>query len=107
LPSGEEEWIRSIITTRRPDIHGFHRLKTRKAGNFRFIEFHIKVNPLMSVVSSHQITRDLKRIIMDKYPHTTINIHVEPCEGDCHEECAAGCFLEKEQRPSPLLKPSG
>lgn len=107
LPSGEEEWIRSIIATRRPDIHGFHRLKTRKAGNFRFIEFHIKVNPQMSVVSSHQITRDLKRIVMEKFPNTTINIHVEPCEGDCTEECVAGCFLEKEQRPSPALKLSG
>jgi len=98
LPAGEEEWIRSVIAEHRPEVNGFHRLRTRKAGNFRFIEFHIKVNPQMSVISSHQITRDLKKSIMDKFPHTTINVHVEPCEGECSEECTAGCFLDEKQR---------
>ena len=103
LPGDEEEWIRSVISGRRPDVHGFHRLRTRKAGNFRFIEFHVKVNPQMSVLSSHGITRELKKIIMNKLPHSTVTIHIEPCEGECTEECAAGCLLAKEKRPK-LIK---
>lgn len=99
LPVSEEEWIRSIIADRKPDIHGFHRLRTRKAGNFRFIEFHIKVNPQMSVSSSHEITRNLKMLIFSKLPNATVTIHVEPCDGNCTDECAAGCFLDKEKRP--------
>ncbi|MBP6915335.1 MAG: cation diffusion facilitator family transporter [Smithellaceae bacterium] len=102
LPVNEEDMIRGIIAGRQPAVRGFHRLKTRKAGNFRFIEFHIKVNPQMSVTSSHEITRTLKNLIIGKLPNTTVNIHVEPCEGDCTEECAAGCFLDKEQRPVAL-----
>ena len=102
LPVNEEDIIRGIIACRQPAVRGFHRLKTRKAGNFRFIEFHIKVNPQMSVTSSHEITRTLKNLIIGKLPNTTVNIHVEPCEGDCTEECAAGCFLDKEQRPVAL-----
>ena len=49
LPPEEEIWIRDLIRAQRPVIHGFHKLRTRKAGNFRFIEFHIKVDPEMSV----------------------------------------------------------
>ncbi len=107
LPADEESWIRGVIAGHQPDIRGFHRLKTRKAGNFRFVEFHIKVNPQMSVTSSHEITRNLKITIFNKLPNATINIHVEPCDGNCTDECAAGCFLEKEQRPGFFLNPEG
>jgi len=99
----EEEWIRSVITGHRSDIYGFYRLKTRKASNFRFIEFNIKVNAQMSVTSSHEITRTLEKIITGRFPDATINIHVEPCEGDCTDECMAGCFLEEKGK---ILKPS-
>jgi cation diffusion facilitator family transporter len=99
LPGDEEGWIRNVISGQRPDVHGFHRLRTRKAGNFRFIEFHIKVNPQMSVLASHGITRELKKIIMNKLPHSTVTIHIEPCEGECTEECMAGCLLTKKERP--------
>lgn len=34
LSSDEEKWIRSVIVSHKPEIHGFHQLKTRKAGIF-------------------------------------------------------------------------
>jgi divalent metal cation (Fe/Co/Zn/Cd) transporter len=98
LPRAEEAWIRNIIVGHKPEIHGYHQLRTRKAGNFRFIEFHIKVDRQMTVEASHGITRDLKRLIMDKYPFSTITIHVEPCDGDCTEICVAGCLLPEARR---------
>lgn len=104
LPADEEGWIRNVISGQRPDVHGFHRLRTRKAGNFRFIEFHIKVNPQMSVISSHGITRELKKIIMNKLPHSTVTIHIEPCDGKCTDECVAGCLLEAGEKPLKTLR---
>lgn len=98
LPPDEEGWIRDMITSRRPEVHGYHQLRTRKAGNFRFIEFHIKVDPQMTVEASHGITRDLKRIVTDKFSTATVTIHVEPCDGHCTEICVAGCLLPREQR---------
>ena len=98
LPSDEEEWIRSVIASRNPEIHGYHQLRTRKAGNFRFIEFHIKVDPQMTVSDAHGITRDLKYAIMARYPASTVTIHMEPCDGNCTSVCREGCLLPAERR---------
>jgi cation diffusion facilitator family transporter len=99
LPPQEESWIRDLIVNHKPEIHGFHQLRTRKAGNFRFIEFHIKVDPQMTVFASHDITRMLKQNIMEKFPQSTVTIHIEPCDGHCNDKCIAGCLLAAEKRP--------
>jgi len=98
LPQDENAWFREVIVARRADIHGFHQLRTRKAGHFRFIEFHIKVDPKMSVEASHAIASDLKLEMLQKYPQATVTIHVEPCDGRCTRQCIDGCLLPPEKR---------
>ena len=97
LPKEEENFIRDIIK-REPAIHGFHQMRTRKAGHIRFMEFHINVDPHMSVQDSHNITRVLKKNIREKFPESTITIHIEPCDGECSEMCVAGCLLPAGKR---------
>jgi divalent metal cation (Fe/Co/Zn/Cd) transporter len=79
-------------------IHGFHQLRTRKSGHFRFVECHLKVDPLMTVLSSHEITEVLAAAIEEKYPNTSVTIHVEPCDGRCAAKCLAGCLLTEAAR---------
>jgi cation diffusion facilitator family transporter len=100
LPPEEEAWIRQRIQEHQPVIHGFHQLRTRKSGHFRFVECHLKVDPLMTVLSSHRITEDLTAAIEEKYPDTSVTIHVEPCDGRCDEKvkCLAGCLLAEAKR---------
>lgn len=98
LPPEEESFIHRTINGN-PTIYGFHQLRTRKAGHARFIEFHIKVDPKMSVHDSHNITRMLKAEIRNKFPESIITIHIEPCDGDCSDICIAGCFLPEDKRP--------
>jgi cation diffusion facilitator family transporter len=98
LPPEEEAWIRQRIRDHQPLIHGFHQLRTRKSGHFRFVECHLKVDPLMTVLSSHQITEDLTVAIEEKYPDTSVTIHVEPCDGRCEAKCLAGCLLPEDTR---------
>ena len=99
LPAEEEAMIRDIIASHKPAVHGFHQLRTRRAGNFRFIEFHIKVGPKMTVAASHNITKEMKQSIREKFSDCVITIHIEPCEGKCTEDCVAGCLLAEEKRP--------
>jgi cation diffusion facilitator family transporter len=98
LPSGERAIIRGLIASKYPDVHGYHKLKTRKAGNARFIEFHMLVDPNMSVEESHRITDDIARMISERLPNATVTIHVEPCDGRCNEECLETCMLPEEKR---------
>jgi len=104
LPAEEEAWIRNLITTHQPVIHGFHQLRTRKAGNVRFVDFHIKVDPYMSVEESHQITDELSRSIENHFPKTSVTIHTEPCDGNCVGNCLAGCLLNDKERKSVLQR---
>ena len=98
LPSQEVNWIRDLILAHRPVIHGFHQLRTRKAGNFRFVEFHLKVNPGMTVEDSHRITEELSGKIEGHFPRSSVTIHIEPCDGDCVGNCLEGCLLTDEAR---------
>ncbi len=98
LPSQEKNMIRQIIIEQHPTIHGFHKLRTRRAGNVRFIEFHVKVDPKMTVEESHQVTIDTNRTINEHFPGSSVIIHVEPCDGSCDRECTGGCLLSENDR---------
>jgi len=101
LPPEEEDYIRGIIS-HQPVIYGFHQLRTRKAGHVRFVEFHIKVDPQMTVFDSHSITKTLKQNIRKKFTDCVITIHIEPCDGECSAVCEAGCLLPEGKRPRIL-----
>jgi cation diffusion facilitator family transporter len=108
LPDVEVEWIRQCILDQNSVVRGFHDLRTRKAGHFRFVEFHLKVDPHMSVMDSHDITKVLKKKIKEKLPGTTVTIHIEPCDSDCVDKCIEGCLLPEQKRqemPANDLRP--
>jgi cation diffusion facilitator family transporter len=106
LPLEEKKIIRAFILSKRPEVHGFHKLKTRKAGSVRFIEFHMLVDPQMNVGDSHLITDELTRMITERLPHSTVTIHVEPCDGRCDAECEENCLVPPEERRHAERKPT-
>ena len=58
-----------------------HHLRTRRIGAPVAIEAHIRVDPRMSVLRSHQLTVDIERRLKERFgPNTLISIHVEPIE---------------------------
>jgi cation diffusion facilitator family transporter len=93
LPEDEEILIHQLIRSHSPDIHGFHDLRTRKAGGFRFVEFHMKVDPHMTVEDSHRITEEIANRIEKQFPGASVTIHTEPCDGKCPKKCLEGCLL--------------
>jgi len=98
LPGDEIAWIESLILQHQPVVKGYHKLRTRKAGHFRFVEFHVKVDPDMTVQSSHDITDDFSREIRERFPGASVTIHIEPCDGSCTGSCLDGCLLEEQER---------
>jgi cation diffusion facilitator family transporter len=101
----EERWIRRELKRKGLPIHGFHHLRTRKAGATRFAEFHLVVDKGMSVKDSHQISSQIEKRIQDRFPDSKVIIHVEPCDGTCSGNCLSGCMVEEEKRPGIRGKP--
>ena len=54
LPSSDREQIKSIALTH-PEVLGFHDLRTRDAGRNYVIQFHLELDPQMSLLHSHEI----------------------------------------------------
>jgi cation diffusion facilitator family transporter len=87
LPQAEEEEIVAIIKRHGDLIAGFHKIRTRKAGSQRYIDFHLVVSKDISVERAHQLCDQLEEEIEERLSDTSVTIHVEPCDGKC-EKCA-------------------
>jgi cation diffusion facilitator family transporter len=101
LPDNELSQVRSLILRQAPAVVGFHDLKTRKAGSTRFVEFHLLVDPDMSVFDSHRITQVIGDDIKALFPDTQVTIHIEPCDKTCPSKCVKNCFLKDRDGSTP------
>jgi cation diffusion facilitator family transporter len=87
LPSDEQECIATIVTSI-PGVKAFHNLRTRRNGNLRVVDMHIKVDGDLTVTRSHDITREIERQLSESLGEVMTNIHVEPYHGN--NECEKG-----------------
>ncbi len=106
LPN-EDRWIRKFLESHKPVVHGYHNLRTRKSGSTRFIDFHIQVDPDMTVAVSHSFAQELSGTIKEHFDNSTVTIHIEPCTGHCTEKCMAGCILTDLERAAIRKKQGG
>lgn len=97
LPAEEEAWIVQSLGGFAPAMHGYHRMRTRKAGADRFVEFHIFVDANMSVLASHELAHKISDHIKEHFGPMSVLIHVEPCAGECLL-CKAHCVLDEAQK---------
>ena len=105
LPGEEIAWIESLILQRTPVVKGYHQLRTRKSGHFRFVEVHIKVDSGMTVEASHRITQEFAREIRERFPGASVTTHIEPCDGSCGPRCLEGCLLTEGERGGLAARP--
>ena len=61
-----------------PDVDGIHELRTRRAGSQDFVQFHIWVDPDLTVSTAHEIAERAEARVLAAYPGTEIFIHVDP-----------------------------
>jgi cation diffusion facilitator family transporter len=73
----EDEIEKLEITLAGLDV-SYHDLRTRVAGNYRFIDLHIEIPEDVSVGSAHQYCDKIENELTDNYKNLTVTIHVEP-----------------------------
>ena len=88
LSEAEENIIKSSIMECAGEVVGFHELCTRRAGNQRYINLHLVMPKDASVEEAHRLCDELERDVKMRLSHTTVLIHVEPCNEEC-DQCPA------------------
>ncbi len=89
LPRVEQAVIKSCLTAYRGRVVGFHELRTRRAGNQRYIDLHLVMAKNISLEHAHEVCDLLEHDIKARLPRSNITIHVEPCDGRC-KQCILG-----------------
>lgn len=77
LPDDARRNIMERVTMH-PEIIGMHDLKTRSTGTDLFIQFHIELDPSMTVARAHEIMDDVEKDIRRDFPDAEIIIHTDP-----------------------------
>lgn len=95
LPDSIREEITRLLELHRSSLLDYHRLRTRRAGSQKIIDFHLTVCRHLTVEESHRIADHLEKRIREKIPGTDVTIHVEPClDPHCpgREKCLEALF---------------
>jgi cation diffusion facilitator family transporter len=95
LPDDEEAIITSCLKEHAGQLAGFHELRTRKAGNQRFIDLHLVMPRDASVEQAHRVCDHLEQDLEDRLANTSVTIHVEPCNMEC-DRCSVDCSMRKK-----------
>ncbi|WP_284123818.1 cation diffusion facilitator family transporter [Parerythrobacter aestuarii] len=66
------------VLAKHPDIRGVHDLRTRTSGNDDFVQFHMAVDPGLSIVTVHDLMDDVEARIAQDFPGVEVLIHPDP-----------------------------
>lgn len=78
LPSEISARIDAVLDSFRSDDIGFHAIRTREAGNRRFLSLHVLVPDNWSVKQGHDLTEDVIDALLEEVPDLRVSAHLEP-----------------------------
>ena len=79
LPDAEMDRIeQAIAAARTPEVAGYHKLRARRAGRRRHIDFHVQYRSGTSLERAHELAHEMRDSIEAEIPQAEVLIHVEP-----------------------------
>lgn len=79
LPSAEMDRIEAAIAAARtPEVAGYHKLRARRAGRRRHIDFHVQYRAGTTLERAHELAHEMRDSIEAEIPQAEVLIHVEP-----------------------------
>ncbi len=109
LPREEEAEILACIEEHNNELAGFHEVRTRKAGNQRFVDLHLVMPKSVTVEEAHLMCDHLEQDVKSRFPDSSLTIHVEPCDEGCDRCLAFSCSQPAycaEPEKGPILAAS-
>lgn len=77
-------------------VRGWHKLRTRKAGSARFVDFHLLLDDELSLSESHDITHAVKHLVEQALPGARVDIHTEPFHDELNKKGDAITLCEPQ-----------
>jgi ferrous-iron efflux pump FieF len=77
IPLRDRETIKGIALGH-PDVKGFHDMKTRFGGNHYIVQFHLEMEPDITLLKTHEILDDVELGIRNRFPGCEIIVHADP-----------------------------
>jgi len=94
LPKEEQNILYNCLKVHNTQLVNYHSVRSRRAGNERFIDLHIVMPRNFSVESAHAMCDHLEQDIKYKITSANVLIHAEPCNSeDCIQCSIIGCEL--------------
>ncbi|MBU1626446.1 cation diffusion facilitator family transporter [bacterium] len=106
LPPDIVNQITEIVEKHKEQYLNFHKLRTRRAGSVKMVDFHLTLCRMMHVAESHELVYHIEEEIKEKVPNSDVIIHSDPC----YEVCAAetSCrFINHLDSHHHLFAPEG
>lgn len=66
------------VLSRHPDIRGVHDLRTRTSGADDFVQFHMAVDPKLTIAQAHDLMDEVEARLAREFPGVEVLIHPDP-----------------------------
>jgi len=81
------------VAARHPAGRGIHDLRTRSSGTHEFAQFHIWLDPAMTVADAHEVIEEIESGLSAEFPGCEVLIHLDP-EG--RVDCPGNDMVEQD-----------
>jgi cation diffusion facilitator family transporter len=79
LPAEEMDRIEAAIAAARtPEVAGYHKLRARRAGSRRYVDFHVQYRSGTSLERAHELAHQMRASIEAEIRGAEVLIHAEP-----------------------------
>ncbi|MDP1028335.1 cation diffusion facilitator family transporter [Sphingomonas sp. KR1UV-12] len=66
------------VAARQPGLRGIHDFRTRRSGSHDFAQFHMEVDPAITVARAHDLVEAVERNLKQRFPKVEVLIHLDP-----------------------------
>ena len=66
------------VVSQHPQLKGIHDLRTRTSGSHDFVQFHVWVEPEMTVLEAHRVMDEIEATLEEEFPGVEVLIHPDP-----------------------------
>jgi cation diffusion facilitator family transporter len=92
----EAERIQDVVAEFYPHVRGFQHMRSRRSGNFRFIDLHLKADPQLSAEDCESLSTRIADAVRRRFLRTVVTVLVEPCEVNSRIRCHSESLVPEE-----------